>query len=111
MICANGMPPGSARNGYAVPAGSPSVEEPKTHPLIRRQDHRRAVRGRLPAPRSDHARLFRLSHVPALLAAELGNAGRVIVLPIESPNDRQKPQLHEAGICQRRRGNPCIARY
>jgi len=30
MICANGMPPGSARNGYAVPAGSPSVEEPKT---------------------------------------------------------------------------------
>ena len=25
MICANGMPPGSARNGYAVPAGSPSV--------------------------------------------------------------------------------------
>ena len=81
------------------------------HPLIRRQDHRRTVRGRLTAPRSDHARLFRLSHVPALLAAELGNAGRVIVLPIESPNDRQKPQLHEAGICQRRRGNPCIARY
>jgi hypothetical protein len=81
------------------------------HPLIRRQDHRRAVRGRLPAARSDHARFFRLSHVPALLAAELGNAGRVIVLPIESPNDRQKPQLHEAGICQRRRGNPCIARY
>lgn len=32
MICANGMPPGSARNGYAVRAGSPSVEEPKTAP-------------------------------------------------------------------------------
>jgi hypothetical protein len=30
MICANGMPPGSSRNGYAVPAGSPSVEETKT---------------------------------------------------------------------------------
>jgi hypothetical protein len=112
MICANGMPPGSARNGYAVPAGLAQRRRAKDpHPLIRRQDHRRAVRGRLPAPRSDHARLFRLSHVPALLAAELGNAGRVIVLPIESPNDRQKPQLHEAGICQRRRGNPCIARY
>jgi hypothetical protein len=40
------MPPGSSRNGYAVPAGSPSVEETKDpHPLIRRQDHRRAVRG------------------------------------------------------------------
>ena len=30
ILFANGMPPGSSRNGYAVPAGSPSVEETKT---------------------------------------------------------------------------------
>jgi hypothetical protein len=29
ILFANGIPPGSSRNGYAVPAGSPSVEETK----------------------------------------------------------------------------------
>src|SRR5258708_8645012 len=39
----------------------------------------------LAPPRRPPPRLFRLSHVPALLAAELGNAGKVVVLLIESP--------------------------
>jgi len=91
--CANGMPPGSARNGYVCPRARPASNSQRPAPADPASTSPPGVRGRLPAPRSDHARLFRLSHVPALLAAELGNARRVIVLPIESPNDRQKPQV------------------
>jgi hypothetical protein len=41
-------------------------------------------------------RLLRLSHVPALLAAELGNAGMIVVPLIENPNDLREPHLHGA---------------
>src|SRR5262249_4691455 len=76
------------------------------HPLIGRQDHRRPVRRRYLARRSVRTRLSRLSHVLVLLAAELGNVGRVAVLPNRDPSDLDEPPPPKAGICQRRPHNP-----
>ena len=54
---------------------------------------------------------LRVLHVLVLLAARPGNAGRVIVLLNREPSYLDEPHLHTAGICGRRRGNPCTARY
>jgi hypothetical protein len=45
-----------------------------------------------------------------LLAAGLGTAGRAAVVLNRELSELDEPHLHTTGICQRRHGNPCIAR-
>jgi hypothetical protein len=77
MICANGMPPGSPRSGYAVPAGSPSVEETKTRTrcsgvkITAARSARDSLPGEAITPACSGSPI-----PPALLAAELGNGTR-----------------------------------
>jgi len=49
---------------------------------------------------------LRLPHVLVLLAAELGNVGRVVVLLNRVPSDLDEAHLPKVGICQRRHDNP-----
>ena len=77
------------------------------HPLIRRQDHCRPVRRRLPARRSGRTRLLRLPHVPAPSRRRTRQCRKGHRPANREPSDLDEPHLHQAGICQRRHGNPC----